>query len=303
MRNTHIFYSFSFSCLGAGRSVEDRHLRKVEATGSNPVQSMKKITDESIGEFLAILKLKGVTNKHIKEVERYLRNYKKYIFPVINKSKSLEYFSLLQKQNSIAYYKRQMYQLLKFLRFLKVEWATEIKLPNNPIYSVRRLSEKDIEAALNYFGDNVQMKALVLLGANSGLRALELFQLSSIDVDLEKRAVFVRHEPENGKTTKTKRSRISFFNLDTQKVLKKYIETNPQRLFAQKTCNRKFKNAPLKVKDLRKFFSQEWDRRGGPTSIKKIIMGHSLKGDVDLMHYNCQSEEDLKKIYDMVMHN
>ena len=25
------------------------------------------------------------------------------------------------------------------------------------------------------------------------------------------------------------------------------------------------------------------------------------KNDVDLMHYNCQSEEDLKKIYDRVM--
>jgi len=55
------------------------------------------------------------------------------------------------------------------------------------------------------------------------------------------------------------------------------------------------------VKDLRKFFSQEWDRRGGPTSIKKILMGHSLKGDVDLRHYNYQSEEDLKRIYDKVM--
>jgi len=32
-------------------------------------------------------------------------------------------------------------------------------------------------------------------------------------------------------------------------------------------------------------------------------MGHSLKGDVDLMHYNCQSEEDLKKIYDKVMNS
>ncbi|GAG67637.1 unnamed protein product [marine sediment metagenome] len=30
-------------------------------------------------------------------------------------------------------------------------------------------------------------------------------------------------------------------------------------------------------------------------------MGHSLKGDVDLMHYNYQSEEDLKQIYDKVM--
>ncbi len=29
-------------------------------------------------------------------------------------------------------------------------------------------------------------------------------------------------------------------------------------------------------------------------------MGHSLKGDVDLNHYNAQSEEDLKRIYDNV---
>lgn len=40
------------------------------------------------------------------------------------------------------------------------------------------------------------------------------------------------------------------------------------------------------------------DRRGGPTSIKKILMGHGPKGDVDLNHYNAQSEENLKRIYD-----
>ena len=27
-------------------------------------------------------------------------------------------------------------------------------------------------------------------------------------------------------------------------------------------------------------------------------MGHLLKGDVDLMHYNCQSEDELMRIYD-----
>ncbi len=69
----------------------------------------------------------------------------------------------------------------------------------------------------------------------------------------------------------------------------------------KKTLERNFCKAPIRVKYLRKYFSQEWDRRGGPTSIKKILMGHSLKGDVDLQHYNCQSEEDLKIIYDKVM--
>jgi hypothetical protein len=30
-------------------------------------------------------------------------------------------------------------------------------------------------------------------------------------------------------------------------------------------------------------------------------MGHSLKGDIDLMHYNAQFEEDIKQIYDIVL--
>ena len=64
-----------------------------------------------------------------------------------------------------------------------------------------------------------------------------------------------------------------------------------------------FRKAPSQIKYLRKFFSQEWDRRGGPTSIKNILMGHSLKGDFDLIHYNYQSEENLKKIYDKVMNS
>jgi len=74
-----------------------------------------------------------------------------------------------------------------------------------------------------------------------------------------------------------------------------------ERLFSQTHIIHLFRNAPIRTKDLGKYFFQLWDRNNGPTSIKKILMGHSLKGDVDLMQYICQSEEDLKKIYDRVM--
>jgi len=97
-----------------------------------------------------------------------------------------------------------------------------------------------------------------------------------------------------------------FFTEEAKQVMQDYLQfynchKKLTNLFSKSHMSRTFKDAPIQVKDLRKFFSQEWDRRGGPTSIKKILMGHSLKGDVDLMHYNCQSEEDLKKIYDRVM--
>ena len=101
-------------------------------------------------------------------------------------------------------------------------------------------------------------------------------------------------------------SRVSFFNEEAKQAIADYLSFYDKNsrlkcLFNQYHISRIFKDAPIQVKDLRKFFSQEWDRRGESTSIKKILMGHSLKGDVDLMRYNCQSEEDLKKIYDEVM--
>ena len=115
-----------------------------------------------------------------------------------------------------------------------------------------------------------------------------------------------KRNKNNRQSTKTKQSRVSFFTNNTKLILLKYLNffdnsCNLSRLFPQRWIERKFTDAPIKVKQLRKYFSQEWDRRGGPTSIKKILMGHSLKGDVDLMHYNCQSEDDLKKIYDKFM--
>ena len=67
--NCHIFILFTYFGVRAGRSVEDRHLRKVEATGSNPVQSIKKISNESLEEYLSFLELKGVTKGHKKEID------------------------------------------------------------------------------------------------------------------------------------------------------------------------------------------------------------------------------------------
>jgi integrase/recombinase XerD len=151
-----------------------------------------------------------------------------------------------------------------------------------------------------------QIKALILLGCSSGTRAEELYQLVPEDIDLSNRIIRINHNPENGQTTKTQMSRVSFFTTEAQTALREYLAyfnngSELKVLFCQSHLTRVFKESSVKIKDFRKFFSQEWDRRGGPTSIKKILMGHSLRGDVDLSHYNCQSEEDLKKIYDKVM--
>ena len=138
------------------------------------------------------------------------------------------------------------------------------------------------------------------------MRPQEIYQLNTDDIDLQNRLIYINHNPENGQTTKTKRCRVTFFTEQAQQTLSEYLthfenDKSLNTLFAQTTIKRAFQKVPLRVKDLRKYFSQEWDRGEGATSIKKILMGHSLRNDVDLMHYNYQSEEDLKKIYDKVM--
>jgi len=275
---------------------------------TSPSHGMKSIEENDLFEYINIIELSGITKGHKKEVTRALENYLNHINWKIDKHKSLLYFKKLQKQCSIAYYKKQMYQIKKFLKYIGEDWIKDIKLPPDPDYTPKRVTSKDIANTINYFesdSNNIRYKSIILLGYDSGLRAEELYKLTTNDIDLENRTVYVRHDPKNNHLTKTGKSRVSFLTTKTKDLLQIYIngKENGKTLFPQKTIERGFKNSPIRVKDLRKAFSQEWTRRQGDTGIKKILMGHSLRNDVDLMHYNAQSEEDLKRIYDKIMNN
>jgi integrase/recombinase XerD len=273
-----------------------------------PCQGLR-ISEDKLNEYLEIIKLKGISEPHQKLVKTYLTRYLKKVNSKIDKKTTIAYFNLIRGKYSVSSYRKEAYQLLKFLRFLKVDWIDEIQLPPEPFTKLIRVTKDDIEKSLQYFKNKphyLRYKALILLGGSSGLRAEEIYQLNINDIDLNNRLVHVNHNPKLNQTTKTKRSRTTFFDERARNALKEYFEYfnnggGLRELFPQKRIERNFQKTTIQVKYLRKYFSQEWDRRGGPTSIKKILMGHSLKGDVDLMHYNAQSPEDLKRIYDKVM--
>ncbi len=247
----------------------------------------------------------------MKEVHHYLKNYLLYVDYRIDKTKSILYFKQIKEKYAIATYKKQMYQIIKFLTYYDIGWAKDIELPSDPVYYPKRINVEMIQQTLSHFEGHQyfkQIKAIVLLGASSGMRAEEMYQLNPEDIDVENRIIHINHNPSNGQTTKTFQSRVSFFTKEAEEAYIEYLAyfnngCGLERLFSQTHMIHLFRNAPIRAKDLRKSFSQEWDRRGGPTSIKKILMGHSMRGDVDLMHYNAQSPEDLKAIYDRVMDN
>ena len=270
-----------------------------------------KVLQEKLDEFLKLRMIEGLGERWLYHVRAFIVEYLKALDYDIDYNKTLEYLSQLQKRTSTTSFRKRTYQIRKYLAYLKVDWANSINPPPEPQYLPKRISSDAIKDTLSHYQDNeyfLQIKAIILLGTTSGMRAEELYQLTLDDINLDTRTVMINHNPNNGQSTKTKCSRISFFTQESKQALSEYIEFYQNNnglkcLFSQTHIERLFRNgkASIQVKDLRKYFSQQWDRLGGPTSIKKILMGHSLKGDVDLMHYNCQSEEDLKKIYNKVM--
>ena len=271
--------------------------------------SITPVKCNNLDEYIGFRQVEGLSDKWIDYIRRFITNYLDYIDWKISKKKTLEYLNLIQKKYSITAYRKRTYQIRRLLTFLRLDWSKDINPPPEPHYSPKRITHEYIENTLSYFKEHryfKQIKAIIYLGATSGIRAEELYQLTIDDIELDNRMVYVNHNPNNGQSTKTKTSRISFINEEAKQSIEDYMQFHKSYnklkcLFNQSHISRIFKDAPIQVKDLRKFFSQEWDRRGGPTSIKKILMGHSLRNDVDLMHYNAQSEEDLKKIYDKVM--
>jgi len=276
---------------------------------TSPSHLVKSIEENDLFEYLNIIELSGITNKHKKETKRALLNYLNHIDWKIDKTKSLSYFKQIKNNYSIAYYKKQMYQIMKYLKHNKVEWVSDIKLPPDPHYRPKRVTNEDVNKTIEYLKDEdnfLRHRTLVLLGCTSGLRAEELYKLTPDDIDMDTRTVYVRHDPRNNHSTKTKESRISFFTIEACDSLKNYLyeynhSNSSSNLFPQRMVERTFKDAPIRVKDLRKAFSQEWTKRQGDSGIKKILMGHSLKNDIDLMHYATYTDEELRQIYHTIM--
>jgi hypothetical protein len=44
-----------------------------------------------------------------------------------------------------------MYQIRKFLAYLKIDWLDDIKLPKDPEYSPKKVTTEDIAKTIEYF--------------------------------------------------------------------------------------------------------------------------------------------------------
>jgi integrase/recombinase XerD len=195
-----------------------------------------------------------------------------------------------------------MIDIKRFLKYLGVDFADQIKIPKPPKYRKRvvKVSHlldlfREIDEKIHNTLLHSRIRAALLLSATSGLRPLELYKLNLRYVDLEERMIKISAE-----MSKTNLERVIYFNKESEKTLEEYLSLDPNPSFTFSRLRDGFERLDndLRMNHMRKFFSQQSDRLGMPTAIKKLLMGHELEQDIDLMHYDFQDDEDLKKIYD-----
>ena len=270
--------------------------------------STQTVKQENLDKYFALREINGISERWLGRVKIFIKEYLDSVNWNIEEMSTLQYFNCLRHESGVGYYRKKVFQIRKFLKYLGYNWADNLHPPKERYSNPMRVTDEKIQETLNFFNGNryeIQLRALVLLGADTGMRPEEIYQVRKEDIDLENRTVYVKHDPKNNQTTKTGKSRVSFFTKNTAVILKEYLtfydnHCSLKKLFSQRHCHRHFKDSPIQVKYLRKYFSQKWDRNNGNYHAKEMILGHSMRR-VDFQHYSILEEHELKEIYDKVM--
>jgi integrase len=257
------------------------------------------IDAKKLAEYLDVRRLEGLTDKWIYAVKLKLDAYLKYCDNRVSKRGTIEYLKFAQNKYSQATYRKHMLQIRRFLRYLELDYMENIKIISEPSYHTKRLEEDFINEAVSYFKENQQFKALILLGASTGLRPSELYRLKIEDIQIPNRSIEV-------KKSKTGIGRTVYFNATCREELQKYLKQfksnkKTRYLFGEYLISRAFRDSPVRVKQLRKYFIQTWHRNSGSYPVGELLLGHSVKGNISLQHYLSFNEEEIKKEYDRVM--
>jgi len=233
-----------------------------------------------------------------------MRKFFRGVKPPITTEKIREYLKNLKNNYCIDYYKLALSSLKAYFRdFKKLGNLVEsFKFPSKPFRPKIIPSKKAIQKFYDARTEN-RMCAIFMTFATSGLRHGELFSLTVQDVNFQKRMII----PNNHKGT-TKKSWITFYNEETEKILNEYLPERPQRgnkLFPISSRDFKAmwkeasKNSVVHItpKVLRDWFCCEMGELGMQDRYVDAFCGRVPKS-VLARHYTDYSPRKLKRIYD-----
>ena len=283
------------------------------------------ITEGDIDRLFLEFETKGVTHAHKRSVEYIISMFLKdatrehqgkYLFTMKDLK---EYLGIIRREYSVSFYRKNVTYLKKLFRIAGIDLAESLKAPSEINVDLTIVTIEDIKNLIQlidslhlswHFEDwkKDQFVTAMLLMAVTGMRVSELARIPLKDIDLKNRRIYLTTQQ-----TKTKQARVVFFTEELQELLDDYIQTYRPNLHEplatlpqlQRPFRRKspLRNQKLRPKHMRKFFAQEWDRRNGNATIKKLLMGHSIRYDINALHYSHHTIDELQDTYDRIFGN
>jgi integrase/recombinase XerD len=255
----------------------------------------RKVSKADVTEYIDIRRLSNLSDKWLYHIELFITDYLKYCNFELDKKGTLAYLNHIREKYHQCTYRKRMLQIRRFLSYLNLDYMEKVGIAPQPSYLPKRVDDALIEKCKTYFkGHKFERQMTAVLSLRfTGMRATEIYHLTEEDIDFEKRSIIIRK-------TKTGKPRIVYFNQEVNDTLLAYIKKRKRKLFylfGEVHIRRAFRNAPMQVKDLRKYFLQEWNRRNGNYLIGEFLTGHSIKGNVTASHYVTFSDEEIKKEY------
>jgi integrase len=227
--------------------------------------------------------LKPIESVTVEDVREYLKNLK----------------------ISSAQYKNILMALKVFFRdFLKApEVVASFKFPHQ-VFKPKQILNKEQIVQFYKNLETAKEKALFMLYATSGLRRDEVLSLRPEDIDFDNRMITPdNHEGE------TKKSWVSFYNVEAERALKEYLTTKrhsrSQRLFPMQRDEvvelwksaREKTGIDITPQKLRQWFCSEMLRLGVSETYVDAFCGRVPKS-VLARHYTDFSPQKLEMIYE-----
>jgi len=241
---------------------------------------------------------------HLFQIRRFLESIGKY--PTDVTEDDIRTYLAQFKTMSSSTYANVLKSLKVFFRdFLKMPDVVEsFKFPKK-IYTIKTVPTKEDLQRFFRELDDLTSQTVFLLYATGGMRRNELLTLTIDDIDVENRVIIPKNAHETGTT---KKSGITFFNVEAQSYLRRYLanrHTDDYRVFpfTEVVIRRSFSNASKKTglhitpQVLREWFCCQFGELGVPDRYVDAFCGRTPKS-VLAKHYTDYLPEKLKRIYD-----
>ncbi|MEM0302594.1 MAG: tyrosine-type recombinase/integrase, partial [Archaeoglobaceae archaeon] len=177
----------------------------------------------------------------------------------------------MKRFSEFCSYSTNLNNILIYINEIEAPFVEKIDLPSKPRRLKKVIKLKEIQNTLKKLQNFSELQKLrlttaILISATSGIRAEELYKLQRDNVDVEERMINI-----DFRITKDYEERLTFFSEEAKQWLESYLSIAGKTLFPETSIRRCFRKLDsfLGLRHMRKFFSQQSDRLGMPTTIKK----------------------------------